>query len=148
MHSWSPKFRVTPVGGNAYEVSVAAYDAMTVCRPRPVPLPLEQETINLDIITTRRAVRLFVDMVFEFDTPSANEAELVTMVLNPHFEDDAVVELSLDNGTIYREVVLSDEGPKPEAAIEGKNIGTLYSMTWVCVEVLPRFIVLGGGGWA
>lgn len=154
MHSWSPRFRVTnPGGGNPVVVDPTAWTAptgtvMTVLRPRPVPTSLEHETLGLGMRTTRRAVQMYVDMVFEFDSGSADEAALVNGVLNPHMQDDAKVELSLDGGTTYREVVLSDESPQPEPTIEGKNIGTVYAMTWVTTEALDRFIVLGAGGWA
>jgi len=148
MHGWSPRFRVTPPGGNPYELDVSAYETLSVCQPRQAPTAIGQETINLEQRTTRRAVQVVVDMVFEFASGSASEAELINLVLNPSLDETFVVELSLDAGATYREVIMAPEAPKIVGNIAGKNVGSTYAMSWACVVPLDHYFAAGAGGWA
>jgi hypothetical protein len=148
MHSWAPRFRVVPPGGEPYVVDVSGYKTLSVCQPRQTPTSIMQETINLERTTTRRAVQVSVEMVFEFASGDASELELLDKILNPALDESFAIELSLDAGVTYREVVLGPDAPSVLGNIAGKNVGSTYAMTWDCVAPIDHYFAAGAGGWA
>jgi hypothetical protein len=145
MHAWTLKFRVTPLaGGPPYEVTPP--DMPVVCQPRESLIATEHEMLNREMRVTRHGVRLYVDVIYEFESGSTSEADLVNLLLNPHVQDDALVEISLNGGGHYEEAELTETAP--EGTIAGKNIGSVYAMTWACVKPRAAFFIVGAGGWA
>lgn len=144
MHTYHPIFRVSPPAGPQYVVDLTAYRHVTICQPRPSPVIIEKQTINYGVRTSIRGVQMSVVLTFEWVTPSADEADFKGKVLDRAF-DGSTLELSLDNGVVYREVVLAQQFDQVNMA--GKNVGIILSTLWKCKEMIDTVPVVGAGSW-
>lgn len=143
-HTYSAIFRVTPIAGDAYTVDISTYTHITTAQPTYEPVLEEKEFIDRSVGITPRGWRCSVSLEFQFPTPSSEETTLATTVLDLAMEDLAKIELSLDGGTTYREVVLTDFR---QEALSGKNIGLLQQTTWICKDLLTTKPAIVSGSW-
>jgi len=145
------RFRITPDNGVQKTIVL---DATTLQDGRgPVGVvpsyELEAETES-DVVREMRQVsfgwRQRVALAFDIRvmTDQANLAELVNALVNP----GKTVELSLDGGTTYREVLL--EGGFGPQQFSGKwTAGAHYEMALVVKELLPEvpaIVTVDGAG--
>lgn len=144
MHTYTPIFRITPLAGLPFTVSLVGYQWLRLCQPAYALLVLEKETVNRDIRSSRFGYRCTVTMEFVFPTPSANETTLSQQVVSAFANDDNVVELSLDNGTTYRVVHLVDF---QQQVIDEKNIGLIERLVFSCAAHLDNKPAIGSGAW-
>ena len=144
-HTYQPRIRVTPLAGPAYVVDISAYRHLRVAQPRYAPLIIRKETITRQVRTTRYGWRCVVILAFTFPTPSTDEQNLTSLILDYAIDREATIEISLDGGTTYREVVLAEE--YEQTNVEGRNVGVHLVTTWECVEPLERKPAVGSGAW-
>jgi hypothetical protein len=143
-HTYSPIFRITPWAGAITTLNVAAYQWLRLCQPSYVPILLEKETVNRQIRTSRYGYRCTVTLEFMFPTPSSNETTLAQQILTAFADDRTVLELSLDGGTTYRVVQLSEY---QQGVPDEKNIGLIETMILTCAEPLDSKPAVGSGSW-
>jgi len=144
-HAYQPRIRVTPLAGPAYVVDISAYRWLIAAQPRYSPIIIRKETINRQVRTTRYGWRCAVVLAFTFSTPSTDEQSLTSLVLDYALDREAKIEISLDGGTTYREVVLADQYEQQN--IQGRNVGITLATVWECVEPLERKPAVGSGAW-
>lgn len=143
-HAYTAIFRVTPLAGPAFTVALANYQWKTRAQPSYEPVIAQKEMVDRSIRQTRYGYRCRVLLDFEFPTPSTDETALAQNVLTVATDDDQSVELSLDGGTTYREVLLEQ---MEQVALAEKNIGVRIATVWVCKELLTTKPAVGSGGW-
>jgi hypothetical protein len=145
-HSWTPIVRVTPPAGAAYSVTLSNLVFMTVCQPSYEEQAVVKEMLNRSIRKVPYGFRVHVHQEFEFYTPAADETTLAEQVISPASDpdDDVLIEISLDNGAVYREAELVGYSQGP---IEKKNIGLLVSLDWTCVQLIENKPAIGSGSW-
>ena len=146
-HSWSPKFRITPPAGAVYEVDVSAYQWIRTCQRLVERLASTVELADYSMDQVRHGYHQRARLVFEFFTPSANETDFSDRVLAAADgeDDDWKVELSLDAGVTYREVLLEEHEESP--SIEDKLVGVIVATTWVCKDPIDKKPAIGAGAW-
>jgi len=143
-YSYTPKMRVTPPAGAAttYDLSTWAYISRQEVRDAPVAS--EKEMLDLTVEQTRYGFRRTVGLTAEFPVgSSSNETDFMTIIRRA-VDDEYTVELSLDNGTTYREVVLSEYSAED---MEGKKIGRIYRTTWTVKALQEQPVAVLGGSW-
>ena len=145
-HNYTPIVRITPPAGPAYTVTLSSLSYLTVCQPSYEPLHVVKEMLNRAIRKAKYGFRVHVHQEFEFYTPTADETTLAEQVVNPALDpdDDFTIEMSLDNGSVYREVELVDFSQGP---IEKKNIGLLVALDWTCKNPIENKPAIGSGSW-
>ncbi|HEV8455337.1 MAG TPA: hypothetical protein VGQ24_10615 [Gemmatimonadales bacterium] len=143
-HGWTPKFRITPPAGNPYVVDISAYQWLVVFQPTWEPEFLFSEMLDRRLTKTRYGYRGRCHILLELITPSASETELNDSVLNPSEDDDYLIELSLDGGTTYREVLLEKH---QDANLGDKNIGIRIDTVWVTAALAPMKPSIAAGRW-
>ena len=143
-HAYSVIFRLTPPAGPQTTINASAMSFLSVAQPRLEAVFTEQELIDRSIAVTPYGYRCMVDMEFQFPTPSTDETSLADNLITRAMDDDWTIELSLDGGTTYREVVLTGFSQEP---MGGKNIGVVQSMTWVCSGLLDEKPSVESGSW-
>ncbi len=143
-HSYTAIFRVTPLAGPAFTVTLTSYQWRTKAQPFYEPVIIQQEMLDRSMRQTRYGYRCRVALEFEFPTPSTDETALAGNVLTVATDDDQSVELSLDGGTTYRTVLLEEMS---QAALADKNIGVRVATVWVCRDLLTTKPAVGSGSW-
>lgn len=143
-HAYTPIFRVTPLAGPAFTVPLSGYSWVTRAQPLYERVTTDHEMIDRGIEQTPYGFRVRVALEFEFPTPSTNETDLAQDVIDHALNEDSGIEISLDNGTTYRAVVLEEYG---QAAIAEKNIGVRTTTLWVCKELIANKPPVGSGAW-
>lgn len=143
-HSYNPRFRVTPPGGNPYLVDISVYQWVTILQPTWEPEFLFSEMLDRRLTKTRYGYRGRCQILFEFVTPSANETELTDLLLDQAEDDDHLIELSLDGGTTYREVLLEKH---QDGAMGEKNVGVRVDTIWVAAALSPTKPSIAAGRW-
>lgn len=145
-HDWTPIVRITPPAGAAYTRTLSSLAWMTVCQPSYEPLQQVKEMLTRAVRKVPYGFRVHAHMEFELYTPTADETTLAQDVITPACDpdNDYTVELSLDNGTTYREAELVDFSQGP---IERKNIGLLVALDWTCKDPIASKPAVGSGAW-
>lgn len=143
-HTYTPIFRITPWAGIQSTINVAAYQWLRLCQPSYAAIVLDKETVNRNVRQTRFGYRCTVTMEFVFPTPSSNETTLAQQLLTLFANDQTTVELSLDNGTTYRVVHLSDY---QQAVPDEKNVALRETMLFTCAGILESKPAVGSGSW-
>lgn len=144
-HGWTPKFRVTPLSaGNPVVIDISAYQYAVVLQPTWDPEFQVSEMLDRRLTKDRYGYRGRCHIVFELITPSANETELNDSILSPSENDDYLIELSLDGGTTYREVLLEKH---QDANLGDKNIGVRIDTVWVTAVLSPTKPSIAAGRW-
>ena len=144
MHVYSILFRLTPPAGPTTTINASAMSFLSVAQPRYDAMFTEQELIDRSVALTRYGYRCMVDMEFQFPTPSTDETNLADNLITRAMDEDWMIELSLDGGTTYREVVLTGFSQEP---MGGKNVGIVQSMTWACADLLTEKPAVVSGSW-
>ena len=133
MWSYQPLLRVTPPAGLPTVYNLAAIDLMTVAQWIPEPIFSAKETLNRKRRNIPKGWRLRAAFNWVVDAGSASENALVEIALAVN-RKGYLLELSMDNGVLYREVVLEEWPPREN--LEGKNVGALYRVQFVCVALI------------
>lgn len=139
-YKWQHKFRCTPDNGAVDTIDVAtSFSDLGGPVSTRVDYTVDQETltdVNRGRAVLFRGFRPVVRMDFEvFDT---RDQTTFATIVNRLCSDAWTVELSLDGGAIYREVVLDRlDGPNP---IRGKTVvGASYSLTVAAVDLISEY---------
>lgn len=143
-HTYVPIFRLTPLAGDQSTLDISAWQWVNVAQPEVEPVFTEKELLTRGIVQTRYGYRCSVRLELTFITPDANETTFAETILDRAMNDDWEIELSLDGGTTYRKVQLTEF---QQVNIEGKNIGVIYSMVWVCEALLTTKPPVASGSW-
>jgi len=143
-HTYYPKFRMTPPAGAQLTYDLTSYSYVTGNVVTDDALFEEMEMLDRSVQQTRYGFRRSAVLTFEFPTESSDETELAEDILTFAMNDEWVVELSMDNGTTYREVVLSSFSRQP---LVDKNIGVRVETVWTCVDILEDLKKIGTGTW-
>ena len=146
-HTFKPIFRVTPEAGAPYTLDVSGYRWLPICQPSYELIVLEKEGVNYNMRTTKRGYRVGVHQEFVFVTPSTEETQLSDLVIGPAADPDTdpVIEITLDNGTVWREAVMT--GHVKTTNLQGKNIGVRHVLDWICTRLIPKPPATGSGSW-
>lgn len=140
--SYQPLLRVTPPAGAPVTYDLAAIDRMIVAQWMPEPVFKAAETIRRRRVNIPYGWRLRASFAWFVEAGSASEAQLVDIALavnrqgriSPDATDGWLLELSMDNGGLYREVVL-DAWP-PRTNIQEKNVAAIYRAEFSCAEMV------------
>jgi hypothetical protein len=143
-HAWSPKFRLTPPAGALLTYDLTAYQYLVTRTVLDEPLFEQMEMLDRSTEQTRYGFRRTAILNFDFPTTSSNETELAQSIITYALDDGWLVELSMDNGTTYREVVLSGYSRQPLA---DKNIGVRVETVWTVKDMLTALPAIGSGTW-
>jgi hypothetical protein len=141
MPEWFPVVRVTPANGEPviYDIGVGLVWLMQPLRVRIDAQPdiERREDINRKRHDYVRGFRPRVRIEIAASDDLA-DAETITAILNA-FASGSTVELSLDGGAVYREVMLRDfAGPEP---LGGKWFaGVVYELDFECAELISELI--------
>jgi hypothetical protein len=109
-----------------------------------MPLLTEKEMLDFTVEQTRYGFRRSVVLAFEFGVAAtADETSLLTIIEHA-LDDEWLVELSLNSGTTYREVVLSSYEVEDMA---DKKIGRVYRTTWTVKDMQTQPVAVLGGSW-
>jgi hypothetical protein len=135
MWSYQPLLRVTPLAGAATVYDLAAIERMTVAQWIPEPLFNAKETLRRKRRNIPYGWRLRASFAWFVEAGSAGELTLVDLAFAVNRRGYRL-ELSMDNGALYRDVVLEDWPPRSN--VEGKNVAALYRAEFVCVEILSE----------
>jgi hypothetical protein len=133
MFSYQPLLRVTPPAGTPIVYDLAAIDRMKIAQWIPEPIFDAKETVRRQRKNISYGWRLRASFVWFVDPGSVSENTLVDIAFAVN-RNRWLLELSMDNGGLYRAVVL-DSWP-PRTNIEDKNVAGLYQAEFVCVELL------------
>src|SRR5262245_2287877 len=133
MFSYQPLLRVTPPAGNPIVYDLGAIDRMFVAQWIPELIFDKKETLSYQRRNIPKGWRLYASFSWFVDYGSASEDMLVAIALAVGRRGHKL-EISMDNGALYRECVL-EEWP-PRTNVEGKNIAAIYQATFVCVELV------------
>lgn len=132
MWSHQPLLRVTPPAGAPTVYDLGAIDRLIAAQWIPEPLFDAKETLR----RTRRNIpfgwRLHTVFAWVVDAGSAGETTLVDIAFAVNRRGYRL-EISMDNGALYREVVLD---LWDRTNVEEKNVGAIYRAEFVCVEIL------------
>lgn len=142
-YAWTPKVRTTPLNGIAETIDLTSAgflisgDVTTVNVQNDLdyePVQDREETINRDARVTPFGFRPMVKQAF--DVKDQSHLRALMKIINRLLDPGWTVELSLDNGATYREVVLSKlNGPTPW---RGKTIaGARWEWTLTAVRLIP-----------
>jgi hypothetical protein len=143
--TYLPKLRLTPPAGAQLTYDLSTYSYLTVIAPSWEPLFTEMEMLDRSVQQTRYGYRVTVSLSFEFpNSESANEAIMAQNIITKAMDDDWVFELSLDSGTTYRTVVLSQYR---ESRMGDKNIGLAIDTLWTCAAIVLLKPAVLTGGW-
>lgn len=142
-HTYSPRFRVTPMAGPAATTVLSTMSWNIKAQPMYEPIANQHEIIDRSMEQTRYGYRCRVALDFEFETPSTDETSLASILTSAE-DDNQMIELSLDGGTTYREVLLEEFN---QEALDGKNIGIAVQSVWVCKDILTTKPAVGSGSW-
>jgi len=135
MWSYQPLLRVTPPAGDATVYNLAAIERMTVAQWIPEPLFNPKETLRRKRRNISYGWRLHASFAWFVEAGSASENFLVDLAFAVNRRGYRL-ELSMDNGVLYRDVVLEDWPPRTN--IDGKNVAALYRVEFVCVDILSE----------
>ena len=143
-HAWYPKFRLTPPAGALLSYDLTTYSYVVQRTVQDEPLFEEMEMLDRSVDQTRYGWRRSAVLAFEFVTPSSDETALVESIITYALDDAWSVELSMDNGTTYREVLLSSFSRQPLA---DKNIGVRIETLWTVKDMMTALTKIGSGSW-
>ena len=143
-HAWYPKFRLTPPAGPLLTYDLTTYTHLTTRTVSDEPLFEEMEMLDRSVEQTRYGYRRTALLGFDFPTASSDETALAENILSQAMDDEWMVELSMDNGTTYREVVLSSFSRAPLA---DKNIGVRVETLWTVKDMGLTLTKIGSGSW-
>jgi len=135
MWSYQPLLRVTPPAGAATVYDLAAIERMTVAQWIPEPLFAAKENLRRQRRNISYGWRLRAAFAWFVDAGSAGENTLTDIAFAVN-RQGYTLELSMDNGALYRPVVL-EEWP-PRTNVEEKNVAAIYQVTFVCVDILSE----------
>lgn len=136
MYSYSPFLRVTPPGGAPIINDLAAIDRMIVAQWIPEPVFNQKETVRRRLHNIPYGWRLRLFFAWVVDPGSVSELTLVNVALYINRRAH-LVELSMNGGATYREVVLSGNG-WTRNNVEEKNVLGLYQAEFACVDLLSE----------
>lgn len=150
-YGWFPVVRLTPSSGPPTEIVLR--DAMawsfgpTRTRgPRYTLVQDEDEDPNFNISVDRRGVRTEVGFEFQIGD-NMSDHNVIADIVNCWLSGDVMIELSMDSGTTWREVIVSSyTGPE---SINGKPfVGAKYEIVFKTLalqtEIVPIGSVLSG----
>jgi hypothetical protein len=143
-HTFYPKFRLTPPAGPQLSYDLTAYQWVTANIVQDDALFTETEMLDRSTEQTRYGWRRTAVLNFDFPTPSSNETEIAESILSKAMDDEWLIELSMDNGTTYREVVLSSFS---RTQMADKNIGVNLSTVWTVKDMMTSLTKIGSGSW-
>lgn len=144
-YSYTPKFRLTGPAGPATIYDVSGYSFVTMSSSSDAPLFTSHEMLDMSTQLTRYGTRRTVGLDFEFPTSeTTNESTLMATILRYALDDEWLVELSLDSGTTYREVVLASFSVEDLGA---KKIGRAVKTAWTVAAMQTSPVSVMGGSW-
>jgi len=135
MFSYQPLLRVTPTAGPPIVYDLAAVDRMIVAQWIPEPIFRAFETLRRRRRNIAYGWRLRAAFAWFVEAGSASETTLVDIAFAVN-RQGYKLELSMDNGGLYREVVL-DAWP-PRTNVEEKNVAAIYQAEFGCVDILSE----------
>jgi hypothetical protein len=141
-HAYYPKFRLTPPAGALLSYDLTAYQYVVQRTVQDEPLFEQMEMLDRSTQNTRYGWRRSAVINFEFPTPVTDETTLAESIISKALDDEWSVELSMDNGTTYREVVLSGYTRQPLA---DKNIGVRVETVWTVADILTALPAISTG---
>lgn len=143
-YSYTPKFRVTGPAGPAVTYDLSTWGYVIRQQVSDSPVFTEHEMVDYSVETTRYGSRRSVQMDFEIPTGNvANETDLMT-IMQRALDDEWTVELTLDGGTTYREVVLSSYSGED---LQDKKIGRAFRTVWTVKALQTSPVGVLGGSW-
>lgn len=148
-YAWRTKFRIVPETGTEETIDLVTAIARTrgpiSVKPKYTPDLQTEENVNREVIQRNFGWKVEVEIDFEVLGDMSDHAPLVR-ILNALMRPDHAVYLSLDNGTVYRQVLLS--GCKGPEAIKGRtHAGAKYEITLRCKEPVTELVPIGSGSW-
>ena len=134
MYSYSPFLRVTPPAGAALVYDLGAIDRMILAQWVPEPIFSEKETVRRRLRTINYGWRLRIFFAWVVEPGSVSELTLVAVGLYVNRRAH-LLEVSMNGGSTYREVVLSGNG-WVRSNVEEKNVLGLYQAEFACSQIL------------
>jgi len=136
MWSYSPILKVTPPAGPALAYDLAAIDRLIACQWIPEAEFAPKTTLRRRRVNIPYGWRLRYVFAWFIDTPSGtSELTLVDIAFAVN-RMGYKLEMSMDGGATYREVVL-DAWP-PRTNVEEKNVAAIYRAEFVSAEILSE----------
>lgn len=148
-YAFRTKFRIVPETGTEETIDLQTAIARTrgpiSVRPKYTPDIKTKDNINHDATQRNFRWRVEVEIDFEIVGDMADHAPLVR-ILNALMRPDHAVYLTLDNGAVYRQVLLI--GNKGPDTIKGRShAGAKYEITLRCVNPVEELVPIGSGSW-
>lgn len=148
-YAYRTRFRIVPETGTEETIDLMTAIAKTrgpiSVKPKYTPDVDTQETVNRSVTQQKFGWKVEVEIDFEIVGDMADHAPLVR-ILNALMRPDHAVYLSLDNGTVYRQVLLV--GHKGPETIKGRShAGAKYEITLRCKEPVTELVPIGSGSW-
>lgn len=149
-YQWQPLVRITPDNGAVETIDLRTgmtYLGRPVkCAPKWTPATEMREDVNRSARVRVDGVRIDVEFDFDIGGTSMADHEVLSRIVNTLLAQSALVELSLDNGATYREVVLLKyTGPDP---FRGKTIaGARFQLDLRCVDLVDEVAPIRSGSW-
>jgi len=149
-YRWITLIRMTPLNGAAETVNLttgfsiggSATTALTGTELRYEPITAESETINHELRPSLFGSR--PEIALKFEIRDMSHYRVVARILSRLLDPSWKVELSLDNGTTYREVVLAD-APKLKPW-KGKTVaGMTVTFSVKCRKLIAELPYIESG---
>ena len=146
-YEYHPMIRVTPLNGAAFvrDLRDQFADASGPTRTRVDYDFMQEDYDDINKVRRRTPFGIRCEVRLRFTIVDVEEhaalAEIVTALMG-----DATVELSMDGGFTYREVIMS-RAPQPRPLARKTIIGAQHEIRLECVELLtemPSMTVQGG----
>ena len=136
---WWPVFRMTPANGAAVTIrlreALQDFGGPVRCDVRYVPVIKNRENVNNELRPYAKGYRCEVEFDVSVSASRMADAGCLATITGWLADRTKTVELSMDDGVTFREIVLKKfEGPKPKA---GKTFaGFLYELAVSCRALL------------
>jgi hypothetical protein len=141
--------RIRPANGDARVLDLWAEFPEMEGPTRTVPnyrqLAETRDDVNRARRQTRFGVRASVDLTLMIFDRDAHES--LSTIVTALLDDETAVDLSLDAGQTWREVVMVDGAPSPQFHQGKLFLGASYQLKLECVEPLESLPTLALGGW-
>lgn len=149
-YSWTPRFRLTPTDGAvetvALDTASMSHGGLLKTKISYRPEIEKREDVNRRKRPRQDGYRPEVTLRW-FVGGDMADAALIVKVANALMRYGTVVELSLDGGTVYREVVLAGDVRGPEAADSKTFAGAEYELRVECTDLIDEIPAVGSGSW-
>ncbi len=150
-YAWWPMVRITPANGPAVvrdlksDLSTIPGTGPTKVAVKHAPQIKQRQDVNDAERPLLKGFRVDVELTFEVADEMLDH-DILAEIASACLDQDQIVELSMDGGLTYREVVLTEyRGPDP---INGKMyVGAKYELNFRCRELVQDIPAIGMGNW-